>query len=263
MKKKTMKQILGLSITTNVVMVLAFIMLTLNFNSYKESNNKKVSEMIALYEQKEFQYDMLFTQHKKMTDMNISLLNVANEVDTQNELLKNDSKSLQEELAKFQQREELYNKYEYYMTYGGERTDFTYEELASLEEFLKDEKVNDADLYLSWILVETGGRADAKNPISTARGYGQFLNSTSEFVYTDLLGYENWTKEVAFNGTTSLEMMVALVNYLYDINGENLQRTINSYRGLYDAPYIAKIESHLSNRGKSIQSISDSIKSNE
>ena len=104
------------------------------------------------------------------------------------------------------------------------------------------------------------GKATAQNASSTAKGYGQFLNSTSRFVYTQLMGEKKWSPSVALDGDIGLEMICEYINYLYEKSGKDLTRTITAYRGLYDPGYVAKINSYLKKSGTSISELNSEFK---
>ena len=104
-------------------------------------------------------------------------------------------------------------------------------------------------------MTESRGRENAQNVASSAKGYGQFLNSTSKFVYTQLMGEKNWTPSVALDGDVGLEMICEYINYLYEKCGRDLSATITAYRGCHDPGYVAKINSYLHKSGTSIQEL--------
>lgn len=157
-------------------------------------------------------------------------------------------------------RLKVYEEYEYcFFDTEKKRNDLTYEDIKLLEQLLENEYVNDVDLYLAWIMIESEGYAKCKNSHSTAKGLAQFLNGTSKSVYSKLDFEESWYPEIVYDKNICLTMMVRYVNDLMDDYKGNLHKTINSYRGLYDAPYLRKFNQYLAIKGKSIDSIADTV----
>ena len=56
-------------------------------------------------------------------------------------------------------------------------------------------------------------------------------------------------------------MMVKYVEYLYDKYDGDIDKVIDSYRGSHSDAYVETINSYLSTKGKSIDSISADLKS--
>lgn len=237
---------------------------------YMKNHNQLESEKfetIITYEEKlqaaQKDYNLLKTNYEYLASQYDSFNNTINELtaiaqtlDEENQSLVESNQNYSERLAVFETREELYNKYEYALVDSGERTDITYDQLQTLETLVEESSINDEDLILSWIMTESGGNEKARNTSSTAKGYGQFLDSTSKFVYTKLLNKSNWTSSVALDGDINLEMMVAYIDYLYEVNDGNLYEIIRDYRGKQDiSGYVAKIDSYLENAGKSVEEI--------
>ena len=237
---------------------------------YMKNHNQLEDEKFATvmeYEEKlqsiQKDYNLLKTNYEYLANQYDSFNNTINELtaiaqtlDEENQSLVESNQNYSERLAEFETREELYNKYEYALVDSGERTDITYDQLQTLETLVEDSSINDEDLILSWIMTESGGNEKARNTSSTAKGYGQFLDSTSKFVYTELLNKSNWTSSVALDGDINLEMMVAYIDYLYEVNDGNLYEIIRDYRGKQDiSGYVAKIDSYLENAGKSVEEI--------
>ena len=187
------------------------------------------------------------------------LIEISMELDEQNKQLVQSNQEYYEELTEFREREELYDKYQFAMYHGAQRTDITYDQLRTLETLVQDSPICDEDLILAWVMTESGGFETAKNPNSTAKGYGQFLDTTSKFVYSNLLNKDGWTANVAYEGETNLEMMVAYIDYLYELNNGDLYETIRGYRGIRNvASYINKIDSYLAYNNKSIHQFASS-----
>jgi uncharacterized protein YoxC len=170
--------------------------------------------------------------------------------------LENQNKELVAQNEEYQKQIKMLTRYSYALVDdAGKPTDIGYDDLVTLDSLLQGQRVNDMDLFLSWIMIESGGKETARNSKSTAKGFGQLLNGTSKWVWTDLLGRAGWHQNVALDGKTNLEMMVALVNRLYVDNGCNLHRAIDNYRGMHDAAYERKFNKYLALSGKSLDSI--------
>ena len=183
---------------------------------------------------------------------------VIDELDEQNAGLLKENKKLAKELDTYKEREELYDKYEYalYDT-AGNRTDLTYDQIKTGEE-LMTAKGMDPDLLFGLFMTESGGKELASNPTSTARGYGQLLKGTGQFVYENLQGHAkgSYSHQYAYNGDMNISMTVDLLDYFKNDKGYSLHKTIQSYRGLSDVSgYEAKINSYISKSGNSLSAI--------
>lgn len=247
---------LSISKVINIALALCLVIMGISYYTANKKNEAAMSDLSSKYFTLHDEFDKLY-DHAVKTDKNLTnLYTICKDLDESNQELSDQSEELSSELNKYKHREELYNKYEYALyDEEGNRTDITYDQLDTLESKLKDSKIQDADLILSWIMVESNGQEKIKNSSSTARGYGQFLSSTSKFVYTDLMGESDWTPEVACDGATNMKMMVEYVDYLLDHNKGNLYKTITNYRGLHDGPYVAKLNKWLRKSGKTLDEV--------
>lgn len=193
---------------------------------------------------------------------------ISEQLQLENESLVNDNNEMKSDLIKYEQREELFDKYEYaVMDKYENRTDITYDQLITLEELVQEYPINDVDLILSMIMAESRGIETAQNSESTAKGYGQLLDSTAKYCYDELLNYDDitmigYTYDMALDGDLNIEMMVAYINYLYESNGCSVEAAINSYRGCNDSSYKYTINSYLSNNNKNINTINTLAKVN-
>lgn len=214
----------------------------------KENLSKKL-------EQKTKDYTYAFGKVQELGGTIEDLREVSTILDNENKLLAEANDGYWEELEELRRRKELYEEFEWALVNHGERTDITYEQLKTLPELLKDKKVNSEHLVLAIAMTESKGKEDAQNMSSSAKGYGQFLNSTSKFVYTKLMGNSNWTPSVALDGDVGLEMICEYINYLYENNGRDLTKTITAYRGVYDPGYLAKINQYLAKSNTSLSKL--------
>lgn len=238
-------------------------MCALGFIYINEHNNSilNFNDLQAKYDKLQEEYNILADHYDSFNNTINELISISDELDKENQSLAQTNDSYYEELTELRSRAELYDKYSYAIVDHGNRTDITYDQLRTLEDLVNDSSINDEDLFLSWIMTESGGVENATNTVSTAKGYGQFLNGTSKFVYTNLLGNEWWNSNVAFDGESNIRMMVAYVDYLYDQTGGDLYQVIKAYRGKDDiGSYVAKMNSYLALKDKSVQMIAQAIK---
>lgn len=168
---------------------------------------------------------------------------VINEIDDQITEVANINKEYVDELTTLRNRSELYDKYEYAIMYDGERTELTYAEI-ELGEQLMHEKGIDPNLMFGTIMVESRANPDAVNSKSGATGYGQFLNSTARWVWTDLMGNKNYYSDIRKNGEANIQMMAEYYDYLYSVNNSTL-KVVKCYSGNETdegaSEYLAKV----------------------
>jgi hypothetical protein len=169
-----------------------------------------------------------------------SLVNSVIDLDVQNKQLVESNESMSNELSVLRERAEIYDQYAYALAPS---TDIDMDQMIYLEDLLDRYDIEETDLILAWILTESSGHSDAQNAVSSAKGYGQFLDSTSYYIWCDILGYpeESWSPELALDAYHNLELMVTYVDLLYDRYEGNLYDMILEYRGLYDQDYLDKI----------------------
>ena len=176
----------------------------------------------------------------------------------QNQQLIEQADTYKAAVEEYQHRNELYDKYSYAIVRkNGSRTDLTYDQVETIES-LSQEKGIDTDLVLSILMTESNGKEKASNPTSTARGYGQILANTGEFIYEKLLKRGNYDHSMAFNGDLNVEMMVTYLDYLERKDGGRLYTTIERYRGEGGdvlEGYIANIDKYLQKKEKSVQEL--------
>lgn len=223
----------------------------------KINHNNQVIALNTEFEALQKEYDYVFQELSSMSETINSLINISSILDEENSKLKIDNIELLSVIDVYQEREELFNKYEYalYDT-AGKRTDITYEQLPTLEKLIEESCIPDTDLILSMVMTESGGKEDAINSKSMAKGFGQFLDPTSKFVYTKLLNKDGWSSAVALDGDTNLQMTVAYMDYLIKFNNYNLVEVIKDYSGGEDiSSYVSSMNKYLSKVNKSFDSI--------
>ena len=190
-------------------------------------------------------------------DTALYFADMAASMDETNATLKEMVSIQEEELVAYRSREELLDKYEYALYYGGKKTDITYGQIISLQEYCEEKGYSNemVDLVLAIAMKESTGNSQAYNKSSGATGYGQFLNSTAKFVYTKLQGNENYTHDAALDGETNLKMVADYMDYLTDYYGGSVPKAMDSYRGCHDKGYIAIINKYLGYNGLSLDTI--------
>ncbi len=179
-------------------------------------------------------------------------------LDEQNKSLATSNQEYFDTIQLYEEREELFDKYEYsIIRTDGTRTDLTYDQLKTAED-LSIEQGLDTDMVLSIVMTESNGVEEAQSTRSTAKGYGQILDGTGEFVWEDLLNRGTYYPSYALNGYYNLEMTTAYLGYLGDYWDGDIYMMIKNYRG-EDGDvlrnYIDKIDSYLSSSDKSIATL--------
>ena len=184
-----------------------------------------------------------------------SLHNVVNELNEQLENVSSVNKSYVDELNTFRHREELYDKYEYAIIAGDNRTDLTYEEIQYGEELMAANGLN-PHLMFGSIMVESTGKVTALNKSSGATGYGQFLDITAEWIWTDMLGNETYHSDIRKDGKSNILMMATYYDYLYPIVKDTFN-VVKCYSGNSPdegtATYIKRINDYTSTVGVIIE----------
>ncbi len=244
-KKKT--KILNIILIVLIVISFIFLLLSI-YTIIKEYNNLRA----------ELNYTITIQQEEiKEKDKTINeLKSIISSQDEQLLEVSNINKSYVDELNELRSRSELYDKYSYaIINECNERTELTYSEI-KLGEQLMAEKGYDPNLMFGTIMVESGGNPLAINEDSGATGYGQFLNSTAEFVWTNLLGNDTYNPEIMKDGKSNIKMMAEYYDYLYSTNGSTF-KVIKQYSGnITDEGamnYLAKINNYTQKVGIIIQ----------
>lgn len=222
--------------------------------------------LLVRYDTLKDNYSYLEKNYESVSTSMKELAIISNELEQQNYELVTSNQQYYEQLCSFGDRKELFDKYEYaIIDDAGKRTDITYDQLKKLEELVENSKIKDEDLILAWIMTESTGQEKAKNPNSTAKGYGQILNSTSKFIHQTLLDYDtDWYPDIALDGDANLEMMVAYIDYLYEENNGNLYEIIKDYSGSQDiTAYVRRMDSFLAKADTSVNEISLTMNKNK
>jgi soluble lytic murein transglycosylase-like protein len=133
--------------------------------------------------------------------------------------------------------------------YEQKRLAYKYEEIP-LENSVKNkvitecEKYNiDPDFIFGIFYIESDFTPTCASSLSTARGLGQFLESTGKFCYESLYGAGTYNHDYAFDPYINIEMTCFYINYLNNSTGGNFDydKILTRYRGLHVQSYIDKI----------------------
>lgn len=217
--------------------------------------NKENQELkLAITEQEEEFQSIIFEKNHEITKLNFAVNNleqVVDQLDEQIESVSDVNKSYVDELNTLRKRAELYDKYEYAIVYNDKRTDLTYEEIEYGENMMLAYGY-DPDLMFGSIMVESRATSNAVNKESGATGYGQFLDSTAQWVWTRLLGNDTYHSDIRKDGKSNIQMMATYYDYLYNTKGDtfNVVKTYSgnsTYAGT--ARYLAKVNSFISTVG--------------
>jgi len=223
-----------------------------------ESLSDQVVTLTVSNKQLLLENESLSIQFNACSDLLQDVSEIAVSLDDSNKELLNQNAGLNEVLSAYVEREELYNKYEYALVReDGSRTDITYDQVKSLQNHASEKGMTDesVDLVLSLAMTESNGVEKAKNPKSTASGYGQFLSTTGEFVYERLMGMDGYTHDMSMDGDLNLEMMIEYLCYLNIKYDKDMDLIINEYRGLDLPEYKAKVNSYLNYNDLSLQTM--------
>lgn len=227
-----------------MIMVMTFIIICLCITIgclAKENNNLQATV--------DKHYEVLRDKNNEIIELtlkNSELHNIIDDIDDQIEHLESVNKSYVDELNMLRTRAELFDKYEYAIAYGNSgRTELTYEEIKYGEELMLAKGLN-PHLMFGTIMVESAGRPDAVNNGSGATGYGQFLDSTAQWVWTKLLGNSTYNSNIRKDGFKNIQMMAEYYDYLYAELGSTF-KVVKQYSGnstnVGAAQYLAKVNS--------------------
>lgn len=155
---------------------------------------------------------------------------------------------------KLKEDEELLQKYSFALyTSSGQRNDITPDILRLAEQTCNEQGIN-CNLWLSLVMTESEGKANAKNRSSTATGLGQLLKGTGEYVYEDLMGNPkgSYNHNMAYDPALNTRMSITLLGYLKRTRG-SMYAAIQQYRGKKDiSGYTSVMNTWLSRGGMSV-----------
>ena len=249
-KMKKMRQkiaLMKIAITTLVIVVVS-LMVAIGFLVKENQNlNLTVTQNNEVLTEKN-------RQIVELTVENHELHNIIDEIDDQIEYVESVNQSYVDELNELRKRSELYDKYEYAINYGGERTELTYEEIQYGEELMIAKGLN-PHLMFGTIMVESSGNPGAVNSSSGATGYGQFLDSTAKWVWTKLLGNKSYSSNIRKDGMKNIQMMAEYYDFLYAETGSTF-KVVKQYSGNSTdegaARYLARVNNFTKKVGEVI-----------
>lgn len=257
LRKEKREQAFYLKITAVIAIGLAIILIYACVRI--GSLNKQVNDLSIENEQLTEELVSVSNEFNDLSALLYETSDIAISLDHENTELLNYNYELTEIVDSLEERQELYNKYEYALIReDGTRTDITFEHIKSLKDLAIEKGLNDQviDLILSIVMTESDGYENAKNSKSTASGFGQFLSTTGTFVYERLMNMDEYSHDMAMNGSLNLEMMTEYLCYLNDKYNGNMDLVINEYRGLDSNEYKNKINHYLANSDLSLTTIS-------
>lgn len=136
-------------------------------------------------------------------------------------------------LSEYQLRTNLYDEYEYALiNYNGRRTDLYYQELKTLINESNSRHIN-PHLTLCLIGLESGYIRNSSNNKSSALGYGNILNSTGDYIYSNILKmsgkYEH--EKMALDGEMNIKMTIGYLDYLLKKYNGDVRKSLVAYNG--------------------------------
>lgn len=153
---------------------------------------------------------------------------------------------------------ELKNRYGYAIYYDSDKADFGLAELIYLNSVCEEYKVPIA-MMLAIFEKESGFCSTAKNPSSTATGYGQLLNTTAQSVYEKFLGLGTYDianhRTVACDKKLNILMATRLIKYNIDTYGSYWKAAERYYGSKSEAnnyAYAKDIDKRMKNYGASL-----------
>lgn len=234
-------RVIGVLLVTSIALLLAYQQKTIFAYQDKIANmSTETRELKMNAEKLSVQVESLDADLTRANQLNKDLIESYNTLNDELKKAVKSNKSYKKELAEYKEREDLLNKYEYAIYYGGERTDLTYDQIKYGED-LMEAKGYDPDLLFSIIMVESRANEKCTSTVSTAKGYGQFLDGTAKFVYEDRLKLGTFQPSYSLNGKTNILMMSSYLDYLIKKNS-TLTGVIRNYRGKSDVSrYMAEM----------------------
>lgn len=265
--KRENQKLRAISLVLGLSLVLTILLLVLVSISYIKNNNAhELRELKSKYNSLVEDYNEITLENAAYKETNAAyeetirnMNGLIIDIQEQDEKLVETNEKYLSQLSVLQQREELYDKYDYAIKRidDGTRTDITYDQLINLEEEAEKRGI-DTDLVLSIVMVESDGVETAKSSQSTATGYGQFIYDTGKFVYEDLLHQGTYNSTVALNGNTNLTMMTAYLEHLADIWNNDIYMIMKNYRGkdgdILD-DYMARVDRYLETKDKQLNEV--------
>ena len=254
---KLLKMLLG---SVSIVLILTVIGL-IGVSGELTSKDTKIDELEKTNSQLLVDNVDLSTKFTELSSDFKSLSDTVVEINDENIALSATCEDQAETLKEYQEREELYNKYEYAIIRQEDdsRTDITYEDIKTLEEIASEKGMsNDSvELVLAIAMNESSGFADSKNSDSTASGLTGLLNGTAKYIYESYMGNGSGSYQYVdiFDPETNLIISLNYIDYLTKLYDGDTINVVNAYRGLKEYAYIRKINESLNEVNKSLDDI--------
>lgn len=268
-QKNQIKQLRSITIVMGVLSLICIVGSIISISNYGktklqlETVKSDYTDLLKDKENLQERYNELYQKYVTIFEDTLdyetqitALTEMVTALDEQSKALAISNEEYYNKIQEYESREELLDKYEYCITReDGSRTDITYDQLINVEKLSKEKGI-DTDLIMSIVMVESSGKEKASSSSgSTARGYGQFLKGTGEYVYEDIMENGTYDHSMAYDGDTNLTMMVHYLDHLTDINDGDLYASLRNYRGKGGEVlnnYINKIDGYLGTKGKSV-----------
>jgi hypothetical protein len=214
------------------------------------SLNSTIDTKDQEYKDLEGELEASNTTISEMTDNMKKLAFTAVNINSELNTLKTDYNDKVKKLEQLEEREELFDQYEYVLfdDYGN-RTDVTYQRIKNVQEYADEQGLSDDAVKLIFALVDTESEGDAKvkNSDSTATGLGQLLIDTARYVYEEEMGNGagTYTHNMALDPDTNLQMVTSYIGYLAKQYKDPTQ-VLYAYRGTSeDYYYVDKVNKKL------------------
>lgn len=243
-KKELIKDIAIKAIITVIFLTIVyFLFITPITKIYSLNNdaNALTIQIAELQKQKEELESEISQMEKINNDLTIEANNSQSTIiETQNKIVDN-----LDNIAN------LKNKYLYLFEYRKTHpnADFGINELIHLNDVCTEKNVPVA-LMLALYEHESGFNSLAKNPSSTATGYGQLINTTARSMY-NRLSRGNYDianhRSVATNKNLNIDLSVELMHYNL-VNYKTIEGALNAYYGHPDPNELSRYTNDIINR---------------
>ena len=245
--------IFGITVSVIIGFLVGYLWASNNFNEHLEVLlTEAMEEKEGLIDE----YSTIVTRSGRVDGMNRRLIDHIQEKESK--MIDKDSYIIQleqqveimnNEIDQLRNAHQLIKEYEYILMHGNRRTDITFSQLQHGIDVMESQGLN-PHLMFGLYKLESSGVERATNSRSTARGYGQFLESTGRWVYENHQflgnGEGTYNHNKAFCGYTNMEMTASYLSWLMRrANGDVRQALINYNGGELGNRYYTIIDNHL------------------
>lgn len=133
----------------------------------------------------------------------------------------------------------------------GTKDRLSFSHMVFLDEQCKEKNI-DPHVVLGLYNLESRFNTSAQNANSTARGVGQFLRSTGQYIYDKYLDYDKPYDHysMAIDPYINIEMTVSYLAHLSDIYNGNMEQVLIAYNGgELGNDYYERIDKYMVSRG--------------